>query len=381
MARVLVVDDDAAVLKAYGHIVSAAGHEVVSASDGAQAIGRIREAPFDVVVSDIAMPGMTGLDLLRRIRANDLDVPVILMTGAPATQSAIEAVEHGAFRYLVKPVDSAALVEAVSRAARFHKLATLKRQALGIAGTEGQWLGDRASLEARFDSALSTLWMAYQPIVCWSRRHVHGFEALVRNEDPLLARPDNLLKAAERLGRIAQLGRVIRGRVAEALPRVPDDVRVFVNLHAWELRDDELSSPNAPLSRFASRVVLEITERASLDEVKGAVERVAALRGLGYRIAIDDLGAGYAGLTSFATLAPDVIKLDMSLVRGINEDLTKQSIVRSMVALSSELGMEVVAEGVETAAERDVLVGLGCDLFQGFLFAKPGLPFPEPTWN
>ncbi len=382
MATILLVDDDASVLKAYGHILTAAGHEVAAAADGGKAIARLR-APgaFDVVVSDIAMPGMTGIELLRQIRASDLDVPVILMTGSPGVGSAIEAVEHGAFRYLVKPIETAVLVESVSRAASLHKLAALKRQALALSGTEGQFLGDRASLEARFEAALATLWMAYQPIVSWSRRRVFGHEALVRNEDPLLQRPDNLLKAAERLGRIAHLGRAIRMQVAASLPELPDDLTVFVNLHAWELRDEELVSPRGPLSRFASRVVLEITERASLDEVKGVADRIASLRALGFRVAIDDLGAGYAGLTSFATLAPEVVKLDMSLVRGIDASSTKQHIVRAMVALSRELGLEVITEGVETIAEREILVGLGCDLFQGYLFARPGRPFPEPTWT
>lgn len=381
VARILLVDDDSLVVKAFTRLLAGEGHEVMPAGDGTEAIRLLAEAPFDVVVCDISMPGMSGLDLLRHIRANDLDVPVILMTGSPGTQSAIEAVEHGAFRYLVKPIDAVTLRDTVGRAARFHKLATLKRQALAISGTEGQFLGDRASLEARFASALSSLWMAYQPIVCWSKRQVLGYEALVRNEDRLLFRPDNLLKAAERLGHIVALGRVVRRHVSEVVTRLPDDVRLFVNVHAWELRDDELSAKASPLSQAAKRVVLEITERASLDEVKGAAERITSLRALGYRIAIDDLGAGYAGLTSFATLSPDVVKLDMSLVRGLDEHPTKQSIVRSMVALSAELGMEVVAEGVETIAERDVLVGLGCDLFQGYLFAKPGRAFPEPTWS
>ena len=82
--------------------------------------------------------------------------------------------------------------------------------------------------------------------------------------------------------------------------------------------DHELFSPAAPLSRIASRVVLEITERASLDELGDVAPRLAQLRGLGFRIAIDDLGAGYAGLTSFAQLEPEVVKVDMSLVRGID---------------------------------------------------------------
>jgi EAL domain-containing protein (putative c-di-GMP-specific phosphodiesterase class I) len=126
--------------------------------------------------------------------------------------------------------------------------------------------------------------------------------------------------------------------------------------------------------------VLEITERSSLDEVKDARVRVAALREMGFRIAVDDMGAGYAGLTSFALLEPEIVKLDMSLVRDVHRNVTKQKVIRSMSSLSKDMGMLVVAEGVETADERDALIELGCDLLQGYFFARPGKGFPPVSW-
>jgi EAL domain-containing protein (putative c-di-GMP-specific phosphodiesterase class I) len=127
--------------------------------------------------------------------------------------------------------------------------------------------------------------------------------------------------------------------------------------------------------------VLEITERASFDDVKDVRSRIDRLRKLGYRIAIDDLGAGYAGLSSFTELEPHIAKLDMSLVRGIDTNERKQSIVGSMQKLCTDIGIIVVSEGVETPAERDMLVSLGCDLIQGYLFAKPARGFCEPVWG
>jgi EAL domain-containing protein (putative c-di-GMP-specific phosphodiesterase class I) len=105
---------------------------------------------------------------------------------------------------------------------------------------------------------------------------------------------------------------------------------------------------------------------------------VTRLRTLGYRIAIDDLGAGYAGLTSFAQLEPEVVKVDMSLVRGIDGSPMKQKLVRSIISLCTELGIQLVAEGIETPGERDSLISLGGDLCQGYLFARPGRGFPVP---
>jgi EAL domain-containing protein (putative c-di-GMP-specific phosphodiesterase class I) len=108
--------------------------------------------------------------------------------------------------------------------------------------------------------------------------------------------------------------------------------------------------------------------------------KLAQLRRIGFRIAIDDLGAGYAGLTSFATLEPELVKLDMTLVRDVDKNPVKERLVRSMTSLCKDLGMLVVAEGVETPQERDALVALGCDLLQGYLFARPAEPFPDFAW-
>jgi EAL domain-containing protein (putative c-di-GMP-specific phosphodiesterase class I) len=131
---------------------------------------------------------------------------------------------------------------------------------------------------------------------------------------------------------------------------------------------------------MATRVVLEITERAALEDVSEVREKVAALRTLGFRIAIDDLGAGYAGLTAFAQLEPEVVKLDMSLVRDVHEQPTKRRLIKSMTELCQDMGRVVIAEGIETAEERDAIADLGCDLMQGYLFAKPGKPFPAVRW-
>ena len=108
--------------------------------------------------------------------------------------------------------------------------------------------------------------------------------------------------------------------------------------------------------------------------------RIRRLRNLGFRVAIDDLGAGYAGLTSFALLEPDIVKIDMSLTRDIDRSPVKQKLVASLTALCREMNLTIVTEGVETAEERDTLTALGCDLLQGYLFARPGPAFPDPLF-
>jgi EAL domain-containing protein (putative c-di-GMP-specific phosphodiesterase class I)/ActR/RegA family two-component response regulator len=379
LGRVLLVDDDAALARSFSRVLIQAGFHVDTASDGSVAVEILRGNDYDVVLSDISMPGMSGIDLLRAVREVDLDLPVLLMTGSPDTETAVRAVEFGALRYLIKPIALTTLLADVGFGVQMYRMARLKREALQIVGDVRKFVGDRAGLESRFGHALEGLGMAYQPIVCWSKKEVFAYEALVRTREPSLASPGALFDAAERLDGLHPLGRTIRAAVARRAAEEPRTI-LFVNLHAHDLVDEELFSPRSPLSGVAHRVVLEITERASLDAVGGVRARIDKLRRLGFRIAVDDLGAGYAGLTSFAQVQPDVVKLDMSLTRDLDQDPTKERVVGAMLALCRQLGMQVVAEGVETAGERDKLVALGCDLLQGYLFARPAPELVTLSW-
>jgi EAL domain-containing protein (putative c-di-GMP-specific phosphodiesterase class I) len=378
--RLLLVDDDPAVLRSYDALLTRQGMTVVAVADGKTAVERVKSQSFDVIVSDISMPEMSGIEFLRAVRAHDVDVPVILMTGEPSVESAMRAVEYGAFRYLAKPIQPQQFGETVLHAARLHRLERLKREAMELPGRDGRRLGERAALEVRFTWGMGLMWMAFQPLVAWGERRVIGYEALLRTDEPLMKNPAEVLDAAERLGRLHDVGRAVRARVALAANDAPEGVQLYVNLHSADLNDEQLYDADAPLSKIAGRVVLEVTERASLYGVKNLPESIAKLKGLGFKIAIDDLGAGYAGLTSFTQLEPEVAKLDMSLVRGIDADARLQSIVRSMSQLCGDLGVRVVAEGVETAEERDTLAMLGCDLLQGYLFGRPVRGFEPVKW-
>jgi len=368
--RVLVVDDEPDLLDVLGALLTDAGWQVDTAPNGRAALRLVDGHRYEVVLSDIDMPGMNGLELLREIRARDLDVPVLLITGHPRVDTAVEALENGALRYLRKPIRERDLASAVEDAARLHRMARLKREALAAIGLEDRLPSDRAGLEARFGQALASLRLVFQPIVRAEDASVFGYEALVRTDEPSIPNPGDLFAAAERLGRVHEVGGVIRDRAAAFLARVPS-LTLFVNLHALELTDDALLSPAAALSGFAQSVVLELTERSSFEHVPNLRARVSLLRRLGFRLAVDDLGAGYAGLTSFAALNPHVVKLDMSLVRGADKEPVKQRLIGSMASLSKEFGIMVVAEGIETPAERDTVIALGCDLVQGFLIGRP----------
>jgi EAL domain-containing protein (putative c-di-GMP-specific phosphodiesterase class I)/ActR/RegA family two-component response regulator len=378
--RALVVDDEKAVLRLHSRILTEAGYEVETALDGAAAARALEASSFDVIFSDIDMPGMDGIQLLEQVRRSDLDVPVVLITGNPSVDTAMRAMEQGALRYLVKPVEPDALLKVAGDAFRLHRIAKAKRQALDLAGGVDRFFGDRAGLAASFDRAMDSLYIAYQPIVGWATRSVYAYEALLRSREPSLPHPGAILDAAERLGRVHDLGRLIRARAIHPQQLLAEGALLFLNLHPSDLMDDDLFVANGALAAMAGRVVLEITERASLDGIRDIRPRMAALRKLGFRIAVDDLGAGYAGLTSFTLLEPEVVKLDMALVRDVHREPKKQTVVRTMISMCKELGIIVTSEGIEVPEERDELERSGCDLMQGYLFAKPGDAFPVPKF-
>lgn len=372
---VLVVDDDPVFLQVITDALSE-GFEVQTAGNGTDALAFVDAGvSYAAIVCDLMMPEMSGLDLLRCIRERDMDLPVIVLTADHTLESAMEVMEHRGFRYLTKPVANSALVESVRSAAAFHEMALLRRRAFELCESKG-WSGEEErDLDADLSESLENLFMVFQPII-ESTGGIFGYEALVRSTGPKLTNPGLLFQAAEELERVWDLGRRVRLLVAEKMRTAPKLANIFVNLHPFDLEDEELYSRFSPLSRVASRIVLEITERTALSSVPELSKKLETLRHMGYRIAVDDLGAGYAGLASFSELKPDIVKLDMSLIRGLDKCFRKRAIVRSILGVCArDLDTRVVCEGVETAEEFNALTEIGADLLQGYLFARPAPDF------
>jgi len=373
----LLVEDDDPLRLALSRSL-AQRFDVTALADAADAATRLRTDRFDVVLCDVVLRGMTGIDLLRIVRSFDLDVPVILMTGLPDVDGAIQAMDLGALTYIKKPFEPAVLDAALDRAVKLAALARAKREAIdaGLGGSHAS--SERAALEQSFERALDSMWIAFQPIVDGHSHQTIGYEALMRSKEPTMPTPAALLDAAERLDRVHHLGQSVRDRAASSFAdaaaaelQQDDNALLFVNLHAADLLDPHLFEAGSALSKMSDRVVLEITERAAIDDIADARHRTAELRRRGFKIAIDDLGAGYAGLTSFATFEPEIVKLDMSLVRGIAGSQVKRMIVGRIASLCHELQMRVVAEGIETAEELSCMLDLGCEYVQGFLLGRP----------
>ncbi len=379
--RILIIDDDKNLARLIARILSLDGeYESVVVSEPGVGLVKARQQRFDAIISDIIMPAMDGVELIRAIRAFDLDLPIILMTGTPSIETAQKAVEFGAFRYLSKPVDPEELRNVVKQAVFTSRIAQLKRQAFQLSGVEDLRPGDLAGMTDAFACALETLTMVYQPIVVAQSGELYGYEALMRSGDARLPFPKSILKVAEHLNRLFDVGRKVRDISISPMKDVPSDVKLFLNLHPRDLLDPELGSVESEMSENAGRIVLEITERESLDRVPQIDEKLDRLRNMGFSIAVDDMGAGYAGLTCFAALQPSIIKLDVSLIVDIHASVVKRRVVESMVEACHDLSILVVAEGVETIDDLNVCRDIGCDLLQGYFIGKPAAPFPAINW-
>jgi EAL domain-containing protein (putative c-di-GMP-specific phosphodiesterase class I)/CheY-like chemotaxis protein len=378
--RVLVIDDDTLVLRSLTRALSACHLQVTATEDPYKAMRLVDTETYDAVLCDIRMPQMSGLAFARFVRAQRPELPILLMTGDPQLESALEAIEVGILEYLSKPIEPARIRSAVGRAVKLSRFARLRREAQDMVASEPP--PSRAdTLNAALTRALSTLTVAFQPIVSPSDRSIFGYEALLRVREPELPSPPAVIEAAEITGRTAEVGAAVRAAASLAFQRAPRDAHLFLNILPLDLMAEELYDSRSHIGMLADRIVLEVTERAELGKVKDALPRIQRLRAQGYRIAVDDLGAGYAGLSSFAALEPEFTKLDMSLVRGAHTSSVKQRVVGSIVSLCRELGSVVVAEGIETKEDRLTLASLGCELMQGYYFAKPAPAFPDVFWG
>lgn len=212
-----------------------------------------------------------------------------------------------------------------------------------------------------------------------------GYEALSRGpEASEFERPDKLFKVAYDNDLVLRLERLCRRKAIEAAKALPPDRLLFLNVEPDAVADPELrevmsTSLLAQAEITPDRVVLEITERSAITDFTTFRSTLEYLRALGFRVAVDDAGAGYGSLQCLAEVRPEWLKIDMSLVRACEKDEVRASLIASMVVFADRLGVKLVAEGIETEAELRRLRDLGVGYGQGFLFSMPTEPFPDET--
>lgn len=226
----------------------------------------------------------------------------------------------------------------------------------------------------------------YQPVVDVVERRVMGFEALTRLPERQFESPDLLFKVANQNGSLWDLERLCRQKALENLPRLDERQMLFLNIEPDSIFDPQLRKrkflrwiEHAGLDPH--RLVLEVTEHAAISDLDAFRSKLDDIRELGFQIAMDDVGAGYAGLQAITTMRPDFIKVDMTLVRDMHLDRIKRELIETIRRFTDSTGIVMIAEGVESRAELESLTEAGVRCAQGYLFAKPDSPPRKPRWQ
>jgi EAL domain-containing protein (putative c-di-GMP-specific phosphodiesterase class I) len=215
----------------------------------------------------------------------------------------------------------------------------------------------------------------FQPIIDLARASVVGYEALSRFEGPVPS-PLPWFEAATAHGLLPQLEAVALRSALEAHAHLPTNTFLTVNIGPGSIDSAPVQAVWADFPALGG-VVIELTEHERIDSYASLEPALNRLRAAGALLAIDDAGAGYAGLQHVLSLRPDIIKLDRALVEGVDRDEAKRALVEMIGTLAGRLDAWLLAEGIETGEELDVLVTLGVPLAQGYYLARPGPPFPE----
>ena len=229
------------------------------------------------------------------------------------------------------------------------------------------------------------LHVAYQPLVSTIGGAVAGYEALLRWRHPVMGEisPEVFIPIAEDTGSIVALGEWVLREACRTAATWPDDYAVSVNVSTVQFKvatlPDLVATVLAETDLHPSRLELEITESVLMKDRASALHTLNRLKALGVRIVMDDFGTGYSSLSNLQSFPFDKIKIDRSFIGAIEDDEAARSIIRAIVGLGRGLNLPVVAEGVETEAQRRMVADEGCPQAQGFLFGRPGSApvFPE----
>ena len=225
--------------------------------------------------------------------------------------------------------------------------------------------------------AAGELFIAYQPVVDLKRKEVFAYEALVRSNAKEFPGPFELIEAAVAQGCMGVLGRHLRKLAVDGCATH----RLFLNVHPDEFSDHWLVRPDDSVTTHAKEVYLEITESVPLSHHKHCHSVLAEMRTRGAKIAVDDLGAGYSNLKYIADLEPEIVKLDRELVANLRPDTRLYRLVCSLVDLCTELGAQVVGEGIETEEELRAVIDAGVHFGQGYYRQRPNPELKLIDWQ
>jgi EAL domain-containing protein (putative c-di-GMP-specific phosphodiesterase class I)/CheY-like chemotaxis protein len=378
--RVLIADDEAELRGALADLIASEDDlELVGAGgDADEAIELARFNRPDVALVDVKMPAGGGPRAAREILRTSPQTRVLALSAYEDRTTVLEMLRAGAVGYLVKGTAPEEIVRAIDRAVRgqtslsaevmagvVHELSNqLQREELE--SEERRAAHERIQRYLRGDGFV----IIFQPIFDLRDNSIVGAEALARFAPPPDRPPNECFAEATELALGLDLEVAAVTAALAELHLLPAGAYLALNLS-----HRAASSPrmlDVLTEHPTERLVIEITEHEPVEDYETLTAALDRLRERGARVAIDDAGAGFSSLRHILRLAPDIIKLDISLTRAIDRDRGKRALASALISFAEEMEISIVAEGIETQSELDTLLGLGVRFGQGFFLARPG---------
>ncbi len=382
-ARVFAVDDNPANTSLLKRLLQRSGlPDVVEVHDPTMVIDMLDERGADLVLLDLRMPGMDGFEVLAQIQqwAAGTFLPVIVVSSDDSRRSVERALGMGAHDFLSKPVEVGELVLRV-RNLLLHRRAyqELRRSRAwlrtrldlfepGLARVDADPGWARQELRRVLDQHL--LRIALQPVIDLRDGSQVSAEALARFPAAGIGDTSEWLGAAMEVGMGVEVETAAALAALALLPTLPAGISLAVNVSPVLVLADLMAClGDAPWHR----VVLELIEHAPVEDYSVLNRMLAPVREAGARLAVDDTGAGFASLRHILDVRPDFIKLDIGIVRGVDHDLSRAAVSEMMVRFAERVGIQLIAEGIETQGECDTLRELGVVFGQGYLLGRPAI--------
>jgi len=390
--RVLVADDDAALREALASLVKGDDRlELIGAAGSAEQAIELaaRERP-DVALVDVRMPG-GGVDAAHGIGERSPETKVIALSAHDDRTTVLEMLEAGVVGYLVKGASIESIVESIEQAAVGQSSLSVEVTAEVIdelvqqRSVRRQIELDRRQQVARIRRAIDderAHRIVFQPICSLAHRSPVGYEALSRFAGPPRRSPDLWFDEAASVGLGVELEVMAAGRALATLPNLPARTYLALNISPEAFGSESFQRLLAGTE--LQRVVIEITEQKPIEDYMSLKAVISRARERGARLAIDDAGAAFASLKHILMLAPDFIKLDRTLIAGIDHDRSQQALAAGLISFAEKIGSTIIAEGIEREEQVDALVMQGVAYGQGFFLAKPmGLDrlATQPRWR
>jgi EAL domain-containing protein (putative c-di-GMP-specific phosphodiesterase class I) len=361
--QILLVEDDEDLSHLIKVLLRSRQYEVDTAMTGAEALDQVRKHQ-DLILLDRGLPDMEGLEICRKIREDrrTRGIPVIMLTARSSPTDRLEGLYIGADDYITKPFECEELLARIDAVMRRYHFAEQSRQ-------------DRDALVMELSKILKGEMITpfFQPIRSLKDDQLWGFEVFSRPPvRSILNNAEILFKVALNFGMYPELETLCWRKAIERKNACGYPGKFFLNCTPYFIESHHFDI--AALKNLGVQpqdVVLEITERVAIQDYEVFLKKLQVFKDEGVKIAVDDVGCGYASLDTVAQVKPDFVKIDMPLIRDIHLDGLRQNIVDSIKNFCQKGGLLTIAEGVESKEELDKLRDLGIDAAQGYYLGHP----------